>query len=63
MRPAPRYGLRVLPGYPVPQYVGDVIPYGNSTREQVETIRDQMKATGRWHEVVELDDAGQVIEP
>lgn len=57
-----RYGLRVLPGYPVPQYVGDVIPYGNSTREQVEKIRQQMTETGHWHEVVELDDNGEVVE-
>jgi hypothetical protein len=60
-RPTRRWGLRVLPGYPVPSYVGDVITYGNSTREQVETIRGQMKATGHLHEVVELDEDGWVI--
>ena len=60
-RPTRRYALRILPGYPVPSYVGDVIPYGNSTREQVETIRQQMKTTGQWHEVVELDENGWVI--
>ena len=58
---APRFGLRVGPGYPFPQYRGRVIDrFGNSTREQVEDIREQM-TTGKWHEIVELDTDGQVI--
>ena len=57
---SPRYGLRVGPDYPHERYRGDVITFGNSTREQVEDIRDAM-TTGRFHEVVELDHDGQVI--
>ena len=57
---APRFGLRVGPGYPWKRHVGDIIHLGNSTREQVEDIREQM-TTGKWHEVVELDTDGQVI--
>jgi len=62
-RPTPRFGLRVTADYPVAQYHGDIITFGNSTRAQVEKIRDDMHATGRFHEVVELDDQGRVIEP
>lgn len=60
-----RHGLRVIggDGYEWPQHVGDVLHYGNSSREQVETIRQQMGDRARFHEVVELDDDGQVIEP
>ena len=57
---APRFGLRVGPGYPFEKFRGDVITFGNSTREQVEDIREQM-TTGKWHEIVELDTDGQVI--
>lgn len=55
-----RFGLQVGPDYPWPRYIGDVIHLGNSSREQVEEIRDQM-ATGQFHDVVELDENGQVI--
>jgi len=54
-----RFALRVGPAYPFPKHRGDIIPFGNSTREQVEDVREQM-VTGEWHEVVELDDDGQV---
>ena len=57
---APRFGLRVGPGYPWKQHRGDIIHLGNSTREQVEDIREQM-TTGKWHEIVELDQNGNVI--
>lgn len=56
-----RHGLRVGPAYPFPKYRGDVIHLGNSTREQVEEIRANM-TLGQFCEVVELDEAGQVIE-
>ena len=54
-----RFALRVGEDYPWPKYRGDIIHLGNSSREQVEDIREQM-STGEWHEVVELDDDGQV---
>lgn len=56
-----RWALRVGPRYPFAKYRGDVIHLGNSSREQVEEIRAAM-STGEFHDVVELDDAGQVIE-
>lgn len=56
----PRFALRVLPTYPFgAKYHGDIITLGNSSREQVEDIRRAM-ATGEHHEVVQLDDNGQV---
>jgi hypothetical protein len=57
-----RFALRVGNDYPFGdgRYAGDLIHLGNSTREQVEDIRDAM-TTGRFHDVVELDDDGQVI--
>ena len=57
-----RYGLRVLPGYEVPQFVGDIIPYPNFTREQVEQARSDMTTLAEFHEVVELDEHGEVVE-
>lgn len=58
----PRWALRVRDSYPYGEkYHGDIVTLGNSTREQVEDIRRHM-ATGEHHEVVELDDAGNVVE-
>ena len=55
-----RWGLRVGPKYPFARYIGDVIRFGNSTREQVEQIRGQM-ATGVFHDVIQLDDRGDPV--
>ena len=56
----PWFGILIGPNYPWPKYRGDVIPYADSSRAQVEDAHAGM-TLGAFCTVVELDKNGDVI--